>query len=147
MAIQNREKGTSEQREVINISQNSAVVTGASIVGPIVPFSCNLEGAYFTALGLSGSPQYMLNVLRFTSGGATTIALGVSNVVVSVAHGVSALTGWSGIRAAGSSLLALQAGDMLVVTSAGANTAAEKISIAAVVRKTADIVQHFGLST
>jgi hypothetical protein len=147
MPIQNRDLGLSEQRDVLEIAQNGAVVTGASIIGPLVPFASVLEGAYFSALGLSGAPGYMLNVLRFTAGGATTIALGVSAQLVSAPHGASALQGWSGIRAPGSSLLNLLPGDALLVTSSVANTAAEKLMVSVVIKKTADIVSAFGLST
>lgn len=147
MAIQNRDKALPEQRERLNIVQNGAVVTGASLVGPLVPWNCTLQGVWAGALGLSGSPQYMFNVLRFTSGGATTIALGVSNMTIAAALGASALAGWSGIRAGGSTLLNLAKGDCVVVTSAGANTAAEKLVASLVVQKTSDIVQDFDLAT
>lgn len=147
MAIQNRDMGLSEQRAVLNFVSNSAVVTGTSLVGPAVPYACVLQGVWAGALGLSGSPQYMFNVLRFTSGGATTVALGVSNMTIAAAIGASALAGWSGIRASGSTLLNLSKGDVVVVSSAGANTAAEKLVAALVVKRTDDIVQHFDLAT
>lgn len=147
MAIQNRDLGTSEQRAVFNLVQNAAVVTGASVIGPPIPFACTLEGVYMGALGISGAPQYLINVLRSTSGGATTIALGVSNQILAVALGASGPVGWSGIAAAGSTLLSLQAGDVVLVTSSVANTAVEKLLVSLVVKKTADIVKHYTLST
>lgn len=148
MAIQNRDLGVSQQRDSLKLINNAALATGASLLGPSIPYACTVEGVWMGALGLSGSPQYNVNVLRFTSGGATVMALGISNLVVAAALGVSGgMQGWSGIRAAGSSLLLLQAGDVLAVTSAGANTSSEKLVVDVIVKKTADIVKHFSLET
>lgn len=147
MSIQNRDEGLSQQLEILPLVLNAAVVTGASLVGRAVPFACSLQGVFAGALGLSGSPQYMFNVLRFTSGGATTLALGISNITLSAALGTSAMIGWSGIRAAGSTILNLAKGDVVLVTSAGANTAVEKLVVDLIVKKTDDIVQYYSLPT
>lgn len=149
MAIQNRDNGLSQQREVFSFKVGTApIVTGESYGAFIVPYPCAIQAAYFAAFGLSGSPQYNLKVSRFTSAGATSISVGISNITVSVAAGVSSSSqGWSGLATLGSTLLQLQAGDVLVVGTAGSNAAADDLSIALVVQKTQDIVQHFSLAT
>ena len=149
MPIQNRDNGLSQQREVFSFKVGTApVVTGESYGAFIVPYPCAIQAAFFAAYGLSGSPQYNLKVNRFTSGGATSISVGISNITIAAAVGVSGgAQGWSGLATLGSTLLSLQAGDVLVVGTAGANTAADDLSIALVVQKSQDIVQHFGLST
>lgn len=149
MPIQNRDNGLSQQREVFSFKVGTApIVTGESYGAFIVPFPCAIQAAFFAAFGLSGSPQYNLKVSRFTSGGATSISVGISNITIAVAAGVSSSSqGWSGLNTLGSTLLQLQSGDVLVVGTAGANTAVDDLSIAVVVQKSQDIVQHFGLQT
>jgi hypothetical protein len=147
MAIQNRDNGLSQQREVLP-GRVSAAVTGESYTLITVPFACAVQAAFFSVSGLSGSPQYMLRALRFTSAGATSIDLGISNITIAGAVGLSGgAQGWSGLRTLGSSLLLLQAGDAIVLGTAGANTGADDVAVSLVVQKTQDIVQHFGLNT
>jgi hypothetical protein len=146
MAITNRDLDVSEQRQVLQAQVNSTIATGVSLMLWQVTTPCAAQAGAFAALGLSGSPQYMLNVLRWTSAGSTIIPLGISNITVSAAVGVSgAAQGWSGIRAAGSSLLVLQVGDAIMLSSAGTNAAAEKLAVALVVQKTSDIASQLGL--
>jgi hypothetical protein len=148
MAICNRDNGLSQQRESRSFISNAAVATGVTLVVATIPYACTLEGIWGGILGLSGAPAYAFNVLRFTAGGATVMALGVSTFIPGAALGVSkGLEGWSGIRAAGSSLLLLQAGDVVCVTSSVANTSAEKLIVDLIVKKTADLVSHYGLAT
>lgn len=148
MAIQNRDNGLSQQRDVL-VSRVALPVTGESYGLITVPFPCAVQAAYFSAYGLSGAPQYNIKAHRWLgTAGATSISLGISNITVSVAVGVSgAAQGWSGLNTLGSSLLQLQAGDVLVLGTAGANTGADEVAISIVVQKTQDIVQHFSLST
>lgn len=148
MAIQNRDHAAPEQREVLYGAKQALVVTGASVSLLVVPYPCNVQAAAFAAYGLSGAPGYMLQAHRWTSSGATVIDLGVSAQIMSVATGVSGpAAGWSGIRTLGSSLLQLQQGDVLKLTSSVANTAALEVAVAVVVQKTQDIVSALGLSS
>lgn len=147
MAICNRDNGLSQQREVLH-SKVVGTVTGTSYALNVIPYPCAVQAVFAAAYGLSGTPQLAFNVHRWIGTAATVIALGISNLVVSAAAGVSGgAQGWSGLRTLGSTLLQLQAGDVLSVTSSGTNAAAGEASIAVVVQKTQDIVQHFGLST
>lgn len=149
MAIQNRDNALSQQRDVFTIKVGVApVVTGESYGVFVVPYPCAVQAAFFAAYGLSGSPQYMLRAHRWLGTGATSIDLGISNITIAAAPGISGgAQGWSGLRSLGSSLLQLQTGDVIVVGTAAANTAADDLSVSVVVQKSQDIVQHFGLST
>lgn len=147
MAIVNRDLSTSEQRVVIT-STIQGVATGASYAVYVVPYACALEAAAFAAYGLSGSPQVKLHNHRWTAAGATQIELGVSNLIFSVATGVSGpAAGWSGIQTLGSTLLQLAQGDVIQVETAGTNAGAGEVAVSLVVKKTADIVSALGLST
>jgi len=147
MAIVNRDLGTSQQRQELDFVTNSATATGVTLLGPIISSPCNLEAVAVAALGLSGAPEYSFSVLRYSAAGLTAIALGVSNIVIAAAAGASgSAQGWSGI-AVGTTLCQLQRGDMLSIVSAGANTAAAKLAVKFVVRKTEDIVSALGLAT
>ncbi len=150
MAITNRDHQISEQREVLQLSAKSAtfIVTGTSYTLGVVPYPCEVQAAALAAYGLSGAPGYMLQAHRFTSAGETIINLGVSAHLFSAAVGLSGLAqGWSGIRTLGSSLLQLQQGDVLKVTTSVSNTAAAELAVAIVVKKTQDIVAALGLGT
>lgn len=148
MPICNRDNGLSQQREVL-AARLATPVTGESYGLIVVPFPCNVQAVYFAAYGLSGTPQYNLKAHRWLgTAGATSINLGISNVVVSVAVGISGgPQGWSGLNTLGSSLLQLQKGDVIVLGTAGTNAAADDVSVSLVVQKSQDIVQHFDLST
>lgn len=150
MAIQNRDNGLSQQREVLSLAPRGAsfIATSASYALGIIPYPCAVQAAFFAAYGLSGSPQYMVRAQRWLGTGVTVIDLGISNITVAIAPGISGgAQGWSGLRTLGSSLLLLQAGDILSLVSSGANTAAADVAVSLVVQKVQDIVQHYGLST
>lgn len=146
MPILNRDNATSEQRAELGGQINSAV-TGASYFIGIIAYPCVFEAATIAAAGLSGAPQYMLNVSRMVAGsGVTVFALGISNLIA-LEQGLSGPVEWAGVRTAGSTLLILQKDDLITVSSSVANTAALQVNVAFVVRKTQDIVQHFSLTT
>lgn len=148
MPIQNRDLGVSEQRRELYTELNAAVVTGASVLLKTIPYACAVQGVAVSALGLSGTPLLDFRVLRWTSAGATVFSLGISNLTLGVAVGVSGpAQGWSGLRAGGNTLLNLQNGDVLALTLSGANSALEKAAVCVVVQRSADIVSSLGLST
>jgi len=148
MPINNRDLGVSEQRKVLFVDINAATPTGASLLLSVIPYACQLQAVSVAALGVSGAPSYDFRVLRWTAAGSTIISLGISALIIGAAVGVSGpAQGWSGIRPGGSTLLQLNTGDVLAITSGVANTASEKLSIALVVQRTADLVSALGLST
>ncbi len=146
MAIVNRDKDVSETKEVIQYASNTAVATGATVYLGMIPYPCSLQSIGGFALGVSNAMQLAFNCVRFTSGGQTAIILGISNLVL-VNYGTSGAQGFSGLAATGSTLLNLQAGDVLSYTSSVTNGNATQIVLELVVKKLQDIVSYNGVST
>lgn len=143
MAIVNRDKDASEQKDVIN-AVLGAVATGATRQVEVLPYPCTLIGLRAAATGVSNAMQIAFQVNRFIAGtGATAIVLGISNLVL-VNVGTSGPQGFSGLAAAGSTLLALQAGDVLQCVSSVSNGNATDLAIQFIVKKTQDIVSLNG---
>lgn len=94
-----------------------AVATGVTSLIKLVPFNCLLQGFNLAAFGLSGAPTYSLSVYRATSGGLTSIPLGIS--LTAQAFGTSGPIGAT-ISGAGVTLLS---GDALFMISGTADTA------------------------
>lgn len=169
MAIINRDGEPNEQKEWISwSSQQGAGINGGTFGNGYVPTGATLYLAgpmpypYMiqTVRGLSpnggsGAIQLAFSIARPLVGGMTIIGIGVSNMVVcngvsfagSGFSGTFATTGYSGLAAQSSTLLIGQAGDVLMATTAGANTASNLLLVQIVVRKTQDIVSHNGISS
>lgn len=143
MAIVNRDKDATEQKDVYT-KRLTSIVTGASVMVDMVASAGILQGVFVGALGLSGSPVWQLNILRF-AGGLTSIAVGTSALTLQ-SFGTSGVQGFSGIAPQGSTLAIVQAGDVIQIVSSGANTAALEAVVVAVVKKTQDIVTQLGIS-
>lgn len=169
MAIVNRDGDVSEQKEWITWSSaqgsgtvggtfgNGYVPTGATlyIAGPMpYPFSVQSVQA-LNPNGGSGAIQLAFSLARPAVGGMTLIALGISNMVVTSGisfagfgySGTFSTMGYSGLAAQGSTLLLGQRGDVIVATTAGANTASNLLMIEMVVKKIQDIVSYNGISS
>lgn len=163
MAIVNRDKDVSEQKEWLSWSSaqgpgtlggtfgNGYVATGATLYlwGPM-PYAYTIQSMNAIApIGVSGAMELVPLICRPVSGGFTVLAISVSNMVVvpGISFNTSTGFGYSGLAAAGSTLLNGQRGDIIAVTSAKANTAVQMLLVNAVIKKTQDIVSHNGLST
>jgi hypothetical protein len=158
MSVQNRDLHVSQQKEWVSWSSSSSqggtfgggwVGTGATlyIAGP-VPYPFIVQSAQAYASGSSGAPQVAFSLVRLSAGvAATVIALGISNLVVPVSSSLMAITAYSGLAAAGSTLLIGQAGDMILATTQGANTASINLVLNMVLQKTQDLVSYNGVST
>lgn len=141
MGVVNRTLDVSLQQNDLQASYG-AVVTGATLQLCMIPAPCTLKQVKVAAAGLSGAPTYDLRVLRFIVGtGVTTIA-GGATTLTATAVGTSGIQSMS-LAAAGSSFLNLIAGDVLTLTSGGANTAVVDLSVAVVLQNTQDIVSWF----
>lgn len=160
MAIVNRTLDVSEQRKnfvwsASNGGASGPLGTGCTSIALVVPWPSTLVEAQIAAAGISGAPSYELAVNRFIAGaGITTwiVAKGTSNVPA--AYGTSgagafgtSLFGSSGmiLAASGSTLLNLQANDVISVTTGAANAAAQQVSIGLVLAPIQDIKVSFGL--
>lgn len=147
MAIVNRDKDVSEQKECMAWKSQAQVSTGATLFMEPLPYPAVFQSVAVAAIGLSGSPQIDFFALRF-AGGQTSIPLSISNMVVS-AFGTSGTigAGYSGLQATGSTLLILQQGDVIGFHTSVANTAAAQLMLNMVIKKTQDIVSCNGYST
>lgn len=145
MAITNRDKDASEQKDVIHWHSVGAVGTGTTLFLGVVPAPSLLQSVKVTAHGVSNAMQLAFNIERFTSGGITVIPVGISNVVLQNMS-VSGALGFSGLVAQGSTLLVLQEGDLLSGTTSVANGNALDITMELVIKKTQDFVAYNGVS-
>lgn len=151
MAIVNRDKDVSEQKECIYYASAgpagaSTLVTGVTRNIAVVPFPCTLQSVGWIALGVSAAMQVAFNKTTFVSGGATTYAVGISNLVLQN-FGTSGQIGYSGLAVPGSTLLNFQAGDQVQIVTSVANSAASDLLLAMVFKKIQDIVSYNGVST
>lgn len=148
MAIVNRDNDASQQKVEYNWVSNSlgatTVNTGATGWIAMVPFPGVIQSFRGAAVGLSGAPSVVLQVMRGSAGG-TTIACTISAMIL-VEIGATGVLGFSGLAAAGSTLLNVQAGDILQFQTGVANTAARGLLLEVVVKKTQDIVSYNGTS-
>lgn len=145
MALVNRDKDASEQKEVMVLALNSITTVGTTNMIGIVPYPAILQSARVGGFGFSGAPQAFLRINRFAAG-TTSILPGISNMIISNI-GLSGILGQSGLAATGSTLLQLQAGDVLTIETAVANTAVEKMVAEVVLKKLQDVVSYFGVSS
>lgn len=163
MAIVNRDKDASEQKEWLSWSSaqgagtaggtygNGYVATGSTLYlfGPM-PYPYTLMSMNAVApIGVSGAMELIPLICRPVSGGFTNVAISISNLVIvpGISFNVTNGFGYSGLVAAGSTLLNGQRGDIIAVKTAVANTAVQMLLVNAVIKKTQDIVAHNGIST
>lgn len=155
MAIVNRTKDPSEQRLTMQVT-NAATATGVTLTLGVVPWPSVLEVAQIAAWGLSGAPGYAIALNRFIAGtGFTTIVLTTGTTCTPAEFGTSgpgvfgaSVFGGSGMiyaNAIGSTLMSLQANDLLTVTSAVANTAVKGLAVSVTLKPIQDIKVNFGL--
>lgn len=147
MALLNRDKDASEQRNLYSWSSgNAVVVTGQTIPIAIAQNSEQILGLQVAAFGLSGAPVLTFQIGRFIIGtGFTMLSTGFS-AITAVAWGTSGLpTGSTPIvqLVAGSTLNTLQKNDFIVMSTSGANTAAS-YTVEVVTQTLQDTKQTYG---
>lgn len=136
MGLINRTMDASEQKEAIRITMPVAA-TGLDFMSAPLERACTITDCKVTGLGISGAPTMLLKGLRFIAGtGGSSFAIGSTMAIT--AFGTSGYMSFS-LPATGSSQLALQKGDMLVVTTGGANAAFTGAIMEVVVQNSQDI--------
>ena len=149
MALVNRDKNASEQMEDLSavITTTVAASAGQSFHVVQAPWPCTLQRVAFAANSVSGAPVVAIDIKRNTSGGVTTIPY-VSTTLTLTAHGISSAYQSISLAAPSSTLVQLQAGDVVVVNQlfSGGNVSAANVVVTAVLQATQDIKQHFGYS-
>ena len=141
MALVNRDKDASEQREVQTVNVG-AVATGVTRFLHVITYPCILEQVRVAAAGVSNAMQLQFEKITGATTGA--IQMGISNMILQN-RSTSGIIGYSGLAAPGSTLLALSVGDVLQVTSSVASGNATDLSIVWVLKKTQDILSYNGV--
>jgi len=139
MAVLNRDLAPSQQVRMVDVRFASLVATGVTQAVALVEAPCQAIAGGVKAFGLSGSPVWSLQILRTTSGGLTLIGLGAT---VTLLEGTTFSQGIS--FALGATNL-LQAGDEIVLTTAGANTAALSAQMTLALQPLQDVKTFFGV--
>lgn len=145
MAICNRDNDPSQQKENVT-GVIPAAVTAATYPIWMAPFPCEVVAAQSAASGLSGTPLHNLGIIRFVAGAGLTTIVGLNSSMALVALGTSGVQGYS-LIATGSTLLQMQAKDILCLVTSGAASAALNVTVSVVVKKLQDIVSHYGVAT
>lgn len=146
MAIVNRDLDSSQQ--VVNLNYSSPIGFTAGVgVGltqaiAVIPAPMQLVGAGVAALGLSGAMNLSLWINRFVAGtGFTAINVGAS--LVAHAYGTS---GGQTFNVGAGVTWSLQAGDVICLCGAGANTAIQSANVTLALKALQDIKSSFGAS-
>src|SRR5690606_10851680 len=106
-----------------------------------------LKGVAVAASSVSGAPVVSLSVKRWTAAGVTTIPYVGSTLTVLV-YGASAAYQLIPMAANGSTLLSLQAGDVLVLQQefSGGNVGTGTGALTGIAQKPEDIVKYFNIT-
>ncbi len=135
MGIINRTKDLSEQQRKISIYATTTTNLATFYSGQIVERPCTIVSGQATAYGVSGSPQLLLGVLRFSS--STSFLIGTTYAVAT--YGTSGYLAYS-LPAAGATTLNLQKGDVInMQTLGGTGAAAAGVIVELVVQDIQDI--------
>lgn len=112
-----------------------------------LPYPATLMGVAVAAASISGAPQVSVSIKRWTAGGVTTIPYAGSTLAV-LAFGASAPYQMVPMATAGSTLLNLQAGDVvtLVQEFSGGSVAIGGAVVNVVVKAIQDIKRHFSIT-
>jgi hypothetical protein len=128
-----------------NVHGKTTINTGATFLVCMFPYAGVLQSVRSYAVGLSGAPSLDFKILRF-AGGGTSIACSISSMIA-VEFGTTGILGYSGLAAAGSTLLLVSPGDILAVQTGVANTSIDSLMLNVVIKKTQDVLSYNGVST
>jgi hypothetical protein len=143
MAITNRDKDVSEQKDVVQINLG-AVATAATRHVLIAPYPFTLQSVRSSAQGVSNAMQVAFE--KMTGAGSSGIPIGISNMILQN-RSTSGVIGFSGLAATGSTLLNFAAGDVLQIVTSVSSGNATDLSLQLILKKTQDIVSHNGVAT
>lgn len=137
MAIVNRDLDGSEQHVEVT-AHLGAVATGTTAFLFHAPWPCTLKYVRAAAQGVSNAMQVAFEKLSIGSSG---IPMGISNLVLQN-YSVSGSVAYSGLAAAGATVLKLSAGDVIKGVTSVANGNATDLVLTMVLQKTQDIVSN-----
>lgn len=140
MAIVNRDLDPSQQTAALNCPLTNTI-TGQTYNLCLVPYPSVLTAAQQVVCGASGSPNHSLWIQRFIPGtGLTTISIG--NSLVASVFGTS---GSQGFSIPSGLTYPLIANDVIMLSTAAANTGAVSVTVTLVVKALQDIKTSFGV--
>ena len=153
MALINRDKDQSEQRECFTANLNispagisfaiDGLITGVTLPMCNIPYPASIVAIDQTSWGLSGAPIHNVSVYRFIAGaGFTQFLVGGSLTVA--AFGTSGIQSYT-LLAGTSSTLPLLAGDQIVLNTLVSSTAVQQAQVTVVVKALQDLKSHFGV--
>lgn len=150
MAVINRDFDVTEQIKDLAVLLSTAVgaSAGTSYQVAHLPYPATLRGVFIAANSISGAPVVSVDIKRWTSGGVTTIPYASTTLAV-LAYGASAAYQGVSLAASGSTLLNLQAGDVIVLNQqfSGGNVAIGGAVVTTCVQAIQDIRAHFNITT
>lgn len=145
MALVNRDKDASEQRDVLTYTSPAVVGVSLLVNLGIAPCAQQMIAIQVAAFGLSSTPILNFQINRFITGlGNTTIIGGFTSLSIAAAFGTSGPAATLVPLTAGSTLVQLLRGDLVQVVTSGANSAANYV-ISAVVQTLQDVKTNYGV--
>lgn len=142
MAIVNRDKDSSEQKESRTWHKTLVDTGGGTFPMFIVPYACEVEAVTAAAQTLSGTPSIELEAYSFSGG--VTINSDIMAALAYPAYSTSGIFASASLGTAGSTQVQLAQGDLLVATCTGANSAGDHAVVNVVLRALQDIKSHQG---
>lgn len=141
MGITNRTLDVSEEQKQFFVSR-LAVATGSTFGSTLliatIPYPSVLKQVKIACQGLSASPIFDLSIERFIVGTGATSLIGGATSLTGVAMGTSGVQSMV-LASAGSALLNLMAGDVIVINPSGADTAVTGLTVDCIIQATQDI--------
>ncbi len=148
MAIVNRDKNITEQMETFSAVVTTTVAASAGQTFHVIqaPYPGLLKSIDFAANSISGTPLVTAEIKRWSGAGVTSI-VGIGGTLTVTPHGISTAYQSMSLAAPGSTLLSLQAGDVIVVNQqfSGGNVSAANMVVSVIIAATQDYKEHFGV--
>lgn len=142
MAIVNRSLDLSQQNTVL-AANYGLIATGSTLSIAQVPSPGILSDIQMAAFGSSGSPVGLFTLQRFIVGAGLTVFAFGSTFALRTFGTSGVLDAGVSLPATGSTLLNVQANDVLCLTITGSNSAVMALSVNAVLQPTQDIRSYF----
>lgn len=144
MAIINRDKDVSEQKQSYHETIKLFNTTGGTFPILLVPYNAEVRAVQVAARALSGAPTVEVEAHRFVAGAGVTVNSSIMTALTMKAFGTSGIANSLSLGVAGSTQVQVAAGDLLVATCVGANTGADDVVVSVVLKCLQDIKSDFG---
>ena len=146
MAIVNRDLDPSQKKESVQTVVASLSFGASHAIIAIPQYPVELRAVAVAPIAIGAAPALNLEVIRFIAGAGLTLIPGLAATLIATAHGTSGVQGMS-LVAPGSTLLQLQAGDLLGLRIPGISGAVTTMAVNVVWSLKQDIKAAFGSQT